>query len=396
MELVILAEKKDGKYRIRNFYPNENKNHLEVAIGDTVVVPEVSPFPFENFSSVNNFVPGWKPTYLKVDADITQEEWDSMHHSGIKYHRFPNRKATILGEFNRPFRYARNMLDYFGDELGTYDLTTWVIHEETRTDDEFKAMSSIIEQASKEYSDEFGPYTIYISFDEYTLPYMKQLLDLENVSFGRGKTTSKDPGLLHELSKLVSLDKFSRFLHETVFNSKDYFNAWLNSAYQYDTKRSQLLSNLGRWLYLGTEIDMNDFGTLFGRELAIDMTVDTLLTHLYDTSDLWVIPHPDPKDAFLEEKLRYHYWLAKEEVPLASSVDPIDYYSDSMYYDDDVDSDDEFNYAPDIPEDESYDERLEWISALEKQLQGYATLDEIKARLPMTHPKLWEDYENYK
>ena len=37
MELVILAEKKDGKYRIRNFYPNENKNHLEVAIGDTVV-----------------------------------------------------------------------------------------------------------------------------------------------------------------------------------------------------------------------------------------------------------------------------------------------------------------------------------------------------------------------
>ena len=355
MELVILAEKKDGKYCIRNFYPNENKNHLDVAIGDTVVVPEISPFPFENFSSINEFVPGWKPAYLKVDADITQEEWDSMHHSGIKYHRFPNRKATILGEFNRPFRYARNMLDYFGDALGTYDLTTWVIHEETRTDDEFKAMSSIIEQASKEYSDEFGPYTIYISFDEYTLPYMKQLLDLENVSFGRGKTTSKDPGLLHELSKLVSFDKFSRFLHETVFNSKDYFNAWLNSAYQYDTKRSQLLDNLGRWLYLGTEIDMNDFGILVGRELAIDMTTETILTHLYDNSDLWLMPHPDPKDALLEEKLRYHYWLAKEEVPLASSVDPIDYYSDSMYYDDDIDSDDEFNYAPDIPEDESYD-----------------------------------------
>ena len=56
MELVILAEKKDGKYRIRNFYPNENKNHLEVAIGDTVVVPEVSPFPFENFSSINELL----------------------------------------------------------------------------------------------------------------------------------------------------------------------------------------------------------------------------------------------------------------------------------------------------------------------------------------------------
>ena len=67
-----------------------------------------------------------------------------------------------------------------------------------------------------------------------------------------------------------------------------------------------------------------------------------------------------------------------------------------MYYDDDIDSDDEFSYVPDAPYDESYDERLEWISALEEQLQGYATLDDIKARLPMTHPKLWEDYENCK
>lgn len=395
MELVILAEKKDGKYRIRNFYPNENKNHLEVAIGDTVVVPEVSPFPFENFSSINEFVPGWKPAYLKVDADITKEEWDSMRSSGIVYHRFPNRKATILGEFKRPFRYARDMLDYFGDALGTYDLTTWVIHEETRTDDEFKAMTSILAQAIQEY-DEDGGYNLDISFDEYTLPYMRQLLDLENVSFGSGGTTSKDPELLHELSKLVLSNKFSRFLDEAIFNSKDYFNAWFNSAYRDATKRSYLLDNLGRWLYLGTEIDMNDFGTLVGREIAIDMTVDTLLTQLYDTSDLWLTPHPDPKDSLLEEKLRYHYWLAKEEVPLASSIDPIDYYSDSMYYDDDIDSDDEFSYVPDVPEDESYDERLEWISALEKQLQGYATLDDIKARLPMANPKLWEDYENYK
>lgn len=395
MELVILAEKKDGKYRIRNFYPNENNNHLKVAIGDTVVVPEVSPFPFENFSSINEFVPGWKPAYLKVDADITKEEWDSMRSSGIVYHRFPNRKATILGEFKRPFRYARDMLDYFGDALGTYDLTTWVIHEETRTDDEFKAMSSILAQAIQEY-DEDGGYNLDISFDEYTLPYMKQLLDLENVSFGSGGTTSKDPEILHELSKLVLSNKFSRFLDEAIFNSKDYFNAWFNSAYRDATKRSYLLEHLGRWLYLGTEIDMNDFGTLVGREIAIDMTVDTLLTQLYDTSDLWLTPHPDPKDSLLEEKLRYHYWLAKEEVPLASSVDPIDYYSDSMYYDDDIDSDDEFSYVPDAPDDESYDERLEWISALEEQLQGYATLDDIKARLPMTHPKLWEDYENYK
>ena len=186
----------------------------------------------------------------------------------------------------------------------------------------------------------------YETNQKHTLPYMRQLLDSENVSFGSGGTTSKDPELLHELSKLVLSNKFSRFLDEAIFNSKDYFNAWFNSAYRDATKRSYLLEHLGRWLYLGTEIDMNDFGTLVGREIAIDMTIDTLLTQLYDTSDLWLTPHPDPKDSLLEEKLRYHYWLAKEEVPLASSVDPIDYYSDSMYYDDDICSDDElvFNH----------------------------------------------------
>lgn len=394
MELVILAEKKEGRYRIRNFYPNENKNHLEVAIGDTVVVPEVSPFPFENFSSINKFVPGWKPAYLKVDADITQEEWDSMKSWGIVYHRFPNRKATVLGEFKRPFRYARDMLDYFGDALGTYDLTTWVIHEETRTDDEFEAMSSIIEQAISEYEED-GGYDLDISFDKYTLPYMKQLLDLENVSFGIGGTTSKDPEILHELSKLVSFDKFSRFLDETMFNSKDYFNAWFNSSYQDTTIRSQLLKNLGRWLYLGTEIDMNDFGALVGRELSIDMTVDTILTRLYDTSNLWLTPHPDPKDALLEDKLRYHYWLAKEEVPLveAEHEDYYDYYRDDYHWDDDEYQED---YDYELEETDPYDERLRWLSSLEGFLEGYASLDEIKARLPMTNPKLWEEYENSK
>ena len=77
---------------------------------------------------------------------------------------------------------------------------------------------------------------------------------------------------------------------------------------------------------------------------------------------------------------------------------PEEYYDYDYGWEDDYGYDDRWYYEEPEEEDtpEPYDERLEWISALEKQLQGYATLEDIKTRLPMTHPKLWEDYENYK
>lgn len=396
MELVILAEKKDGKYRIRNFYPNENKNHLEVVIGDTVVVPEVSPFPFENFSSINEFIPGWKPTYLKVDADITQEEWDSMHHAGIKYHRFPNRKATVLGEFKRPFRYARDMLDYFGDALGTYDLTTWVIHEETRTDDEFKAMSSILEQAISEY-EECDKYNLDISFDRYMLPYMEQLVDSGIVTFGRGGYIDKSPRLLKRLSTYVEPIIFSVSLGMLNLNKETYFEAWYNSVYSHSIKSNFLIDDYQGWLPLFDKDELDKASSLLGRGTVLSLLVESYMDSMYRDSALVGAILDDSEEESLENILGYQYWLAKDEVPLYEPH-PEEYYDYDYGWEDDYGYDDRWYYEEPEEEDtpEPYDERLEWISALEKQLQGYATLDEIKARLPMTHPKLWEDYANYK
>lgn len=396
MELVILAEKKDGKYRIRNFYPNENKNHLEVAIGDTVVVPEVSPFPFENFSSINEFVPGWKPAYLRVDADITQEEWDSMHHSGIVYHRFPNRKATILAEFKRPFRYARDMLDYFGYALGTYDLTTWVIHEETRTNDEFKAMTSILEQAISEY-EECGEYDLDISFDRYVLPYMSQLLESDMVTFGRYGRNDKSPNLLKRLSTYVEPIEFVKALYRIHLSKDSYFNAWYNSVYSKEIKKYFLERNSHYWLPMDDTSELDRASSLLGRDTVLSLLVESYMDSMYRDSALVGAILDDSEEESLENILGYQYWLAKDEVPLYEPH-PEEYYDYDYGWEDDYGYDDRWYYEEPEEEDtpEPYDERLEWISTLEKQLQGYATLDEIKARLPMANPKLWEDYENYK
>lgn len=397
MELVILAEKKDGKYRIRNFYPNENKNHLEVAIGDTVIVPEVSPFPFENFSSNNSFVPGWKPAYLKVDADITQEEWDSMHHSGIMYHRFPNRKATILGEFKRPFKYARDMLDYFGESLGTYDLTTWVIHEETRTNGEFKAMTSIIEQAIKEH-EERGRYKIDISFDRYVLPYMSQLLESDMVTFGRYGRNDISPNLIKRLSTYVEPIEFVKALYRIYLSKEGYFNAWNDAIYSKEIKKYFLERNYHDWLPMEDTSELDKAFNLLGRDKVLSLLIDAFLSEKYGWSSLSDIFLDDPEEDKLEMALKYNYWLSKEYVPLYEPHPEEWYVNDYDYgWEDDYGYDDRYYEEPEEEDTlEPYDERIEWIRDLETYLNGYATLDEIKARLPMAHHKLWEDYENYK
>lgn len=398
MELVILAEKKEGRYRIRNFYPNENKNHLEVAIGDTVVVPEISPFPFENFSSINEFIPGWKPAYLKVDADITKEEWDSMHHSGIMYHRFPNRKATIIEEFKKPFRYSREMLDYFGESLGTYDLTTWLIHEETRTNDEFKAMTSILGKAIQEH-EERGIYKIDISFDRYVLPYIRQLLESDMVTFGRYGRNDTSPNLLKRLSTYVEPIEFSEALYRMNLSRESYFNAWYNAIYGKEIKRYFLERQSHDWLPMEDVSKLDKASKLLGMDKVLSLVIEAFLSEKYGWSSLSNIFLDDPEEDKLERVLKYHYWLSKEEVPLyVPEPDSMyDLYWDDCYWCDDYGNN---YYHHEEPEEEDvpdpYDERLEWISSLEEYLKGYATLDEIKARLPMTNPKLWEDYENYK
>ena len=389
MELVILAEKKDGKYRIRNFYPNENKNHLEVTIGDTVVVPEVSPFPFENFSSINSFVPGWKPTYLKVDADITQEEWDSMKTWGVVYHRFPNRKATILEEFKTPFRYSLEMLDYFGDALDTYELTTWVIHEKTRTNDEYLAMSSILDKAFEKTT--LSGYDLDISFDRYIIPYMEQLLAYKSVSFGRHGSIDKSKGTLRELADYLEPEEFSLALYKFNLDAKTYFNAWYNSRYDAQVKKYYLTKKAPFWANLYDNDIIDDAFSILGRDKVLDILVDTIMNRFYLDSALHLAVEE-------EDTLGYGYWLSQWEVPLVEqeSEDWYDYYRDDYPWDDDEYQGD-YEYELEEPEDtEPYDERLGWLSSLEEHLKGYATLDEIKARLPMTNPKLWEDYDNSK
>ena len=195
MELIILGlkNKKTGAYKVFNVELGHHRQkslpkHMDVEIGKEYTIKQLAPFPFENFSGISfdyqeEILESWDPCYLRVDAELTQDEFDSMKHNGICYYRFKNRKITILSEFTDIFQYTREMIDYFGEQLGTYDATTWIIHSKITSDKERKAMESIIKEASR---DRHG---LDITFDLFTAQYLDLFRELSNhgreITFGR-------------------------------------------------------------------------------------------------------------------------------------------------------------------------------------------------------------------
>lgn len=161
--------------------------HVDVAFNQPMSIPVFSPFPFETFSSLDymkDVFKAYDPTYLLVEADLTEKQEKGMKSSGIMYHRFHNHMVTVLAEFHEPFVYALDMLGRYGKRLGTYHLTTWLIHEETRSDMERRAMETILKRALSEKAN--TEYPLDITLDTYTLPYVDFLSKQKGrVTFGQ-------------------------------------------------------------------------------------------------------------------------------------------------------------------------------------------------------------------
>lgn len=194
MRLIILGlkDKKTGSYLV---YDVVGKNkHMPIRSNETKEIDTLSPFPFSNFSSLDTFNENkFEKCYLEVDAELTDSEFSSMKSSGIAYHRFKNRKITLLNEYYDIFQYSLEMLRTFGKNLGTYDLLTWVIHNETKSELEFNAMKKIIfESVSNKENKE---YPLDISLDIFTLKYIDYFRELSekgyNVTFGRYGTSDR-------------------------------------------------------------------------------------------------------------------------------------------------------------------------------------------------------------
>lgn len=193
MRLIILGVKNKitGEYKALNVENNKN--------ADTVLCTEsptelstLSPFPFEYFSSITDDkdMKNWEEfCYLEVDGELTDDEFKSMKSSGIMYHRFKNRKVKLIGEFHEPFQYSLEMLNKFKEKLGTYDLTTWVIHNGTGTPGEHEAMLEIINASLKKETANGENYGTDISLENKMLEFLPYLLKrkLEGylISFGR-------------------------------------------------------------------------------------------------------------------------------------------------------------------------------------------------------------------
>lgn len=188
MKLVVLGlkEKKSGNYFVYDV-THQNK-HIPLAVNETKTIETLAPFPFSNFSSLDTFNERmFERCYLEVEGELSESEFSSMKSSGIMYHRFAQREVTLINEYENIFQYSLQMLNKFGKNLGTYDLLTWVIHNETKNEDEYNAMKKIIVKAveKKENKD----YPLDISLDRYTIVYMDLFRELSEkgykITFGR-------------------------------------------------------------------------------------------------------------------------------------------------------------------------------------------------------------------
>lgn len=189
MNLVVLGlkNKKDGSLHLYDTISRKNK-HVPVKIGQSIPSCPVSPFPFSNFSSLDydkSVFDTHSPTYLEVEADLSEDEFAQMSSGSIVTYQFPNRMLTVLSEYETPFEYALEQLTIHGKRLGTYDITTWVIHEESRTPKEFEAMCQILEISINEHAK--TEYMLDLSLDRHVLNYLEFLIKFPKNAYTFGR-----------------------------------------------------------------------------------------------------------------------------------------------------------------------------------------------------------------
>lgn len=231
-EYIILALK-DNQGDLFIFETDRQKSL--VTIGESTTMNNFAPFPFNVFSSLDDdAVKGFQKTYLKVALkdNLSDKELDGMSSNGIRYYHFGKKEIEIISEFTKPFRYALEYLNYGRGTSGTYNLTTWLIHEETRTNDELKAMEEIIKIAYTE--SESG--SLDISLDYFVLPYLPILKSISNgkgITFGRYGKNHLDKKDVLKASKngLLSLTDVLYLAERIMFPKALYYHNDFNEEF---------------------------------------------------------------------------------------------------------------------------------------------------------------------
>lgn len=378
MEVVLLGVKeiKSGKTYLYNVEWNRNNQQnkfIEFAFKKNFLLQTVSPYPFENYSSLDEIDETiYEKTLFNVEAKITQEEFDSMKSSGIAYHRFKKRMCRVLSENVEPFQYALDMYKLFGKQLGTYDLTTWVIHQPTRSTSEQLAMEEILTIASKNAK----KYDLDLSIDKYIIPYFDKFEELisegYNLTFGRhGKIEIDDNFEKISNKQLSFLICMERILIRDIIK----FNS-------FTSKRYDLLSDKAKKSFLSCLYDDElkslrkkgnfDIDNLFKDHLNYQLSDDYFKNYTYFNDDSEEVVYTDIFNFINDENIS----------PYKEHHSPWDYYcceDCSGYWIGDVYSDEELEGYDLIVDDRLnllMDLIKNWIPHIEHK--SYHLFDKIK------------------
>lgn len=399
MKVVILAENhKDKGLRIRQFYPYENKVNYLVDIGDTLTIKELSPYPFEHFSSLNKFDKGWKPTYLLVEADLSNEEWRSMQSAGIAYHRFTDREITVLSEFKKPFEYGYERLLEFGSKkLQLFDFYSNIINQKTRSKKEFKAMSKILELAYMELLD--TEYWFEVTINKYTAPYVKQLLAYDDKIRLDYRGYKKDINLLVDIANDLIMSEFITLV-KTAFIYNDYLlKVLVKSNFDRDEIEKELFNGeLKGLLFFGVKSLSKKTIERIKKITTLDKYITGLIEYEMSSDFQYSVLN------MIDNTLTWKEWLSLSvtEVPLYEEFDnnsylytnDDDYYQDNLYYD--SGNDDYFDDYDEPPARETepklVDVRLSWINHIVTLLQDVLTIQQIREYIPFVNETLWKQY----
>ena len=314
MKLILLGlkEKATGAYFVYDV-KGEGK-HTPIALNETKTVAVLSPFPFSNFSSLDTFnEKRFEKCYLEVDGDLAESEFTSMKSSGIVYFRFANRSVTLLNEFQDIFQYSYDMLKRFGKNLGTYELTTWVMHNETKSEAEYNAMKEILWQAVKKKENK--EYPLDISIDVHTLRYMDVFRELSEkgyrITFGRYGTNDRDVFRNHNLT--FSDETFFYLLqHVSLYDYSFFVHPKFTPAF-YET----YIKGQAAEADLFYHIEETDLALL----QAKGFDIDELYTHFfYKTSQKLCEHYPEYEGDFLR------IFSDPDLAPYTKYVSPMDYY----------------------------------------------------------------------
>ena len=265
MVILGMKSKENGSIKVYDeFSVGTRKQHTDISLNETLTVGGLGVFPHANFSRLDYAAPafeGFNPTYLWVDADITEEEMKNMRGGDKSTYSFKDRKVTFLSEFEKPFEYGLQQLKKYGDSVGTYNLTTWIIHEEARTPKEFECMCEILHLAIEHY--ENTPHTLDLSLDKYVLKYIDFLKDYKEGSFTFGKYGSIDLTKEEIKQSDISLEGYIRLLktvpyHYHVLVHHPYFN--LEFYKEVVEKDPTFESNVVAGFYDRVIPELNDIG----------------------------------------------------------------------------------------------------------------------------------------